>query len=106
MGHRELDSPGPHLLGEACRAPAQLHARFWPADDLDLLPGEVHAAAERLPDRLLRGEAARVVLRRVRLRVAVRLLRSGEAALAKAVAVAIERPPDTVDLDQVDADAH
>src|SRR5688572_12221117 len=100
MGHRELDASGAHLLGEACRTSAQLHPRLRPADDLDLLPGKVDAAAERLSDCLFRGEAAGVVLRRVRLGVAVRLLRGREAARAEAVAVPVERPPDTVDLDQ------
>ena len=50
--------------------------RLRPADDLDLLPreGARNSEAERLADRLLAGEAARVALGRVRPRVAVRLL--------------------------------
>src|SRR5206468_7581490 len=63
------------------------------------------ARAERFPDRLLRGEAARVVLRRVRLRIAVRALRLGEAPLLEALAVPLERRANALDLDQVDPDA-
>jgi hypothetical protein len=82
-----------------------VHAGLRAAADLDLLPREVDAGAERLSDRLLRREATRVVLRRVRLRVAVRPLGLGEAALLEAFAVAVERAADALDLDQVDADA-
>ena len=66
-------------------------ARLRPPDDLDLLPREADADAERLADRLLAGEAAGVALGRIRARVAVGLLRLGEAALAEA-RVALERP--------------
>src|SRR5438105_2340303 len=76
------------------------------AELADLLPGEVDPRAERLADRLLRGEAARVVLRRVRLAVAVGLLRGREAAVAEAVAVPLERPAHTRDLDQVQSEPH
>src|SRR5262249_9780718 len=79
-------------------------AGLRPAADLDLAPGEVDSLPDRLPDRLLRREAPGVVLRRVRLRVAVRALRLGEAALAEPVPVALERTPDARDLDEVDAD--
>src|SRR6185437_10554392 len=65
----------------------------------------VHAEPERLPHGLLRGEAARVVLGRVRLRFAVGPFGLGEAAFAEAVAVALQRAADPRDLDQVDADA-
>src|SRR5262249_54559990 len=77
---------------------------FGPAGDLDLLPREVDAAAERLPDRLLAREASGIALGRVFLRVAVRALRLREAALTEARA--LERFPDPLDLDQVDADLH
>ena len=62
------------------------------------------AEAERLADRLLAREAPRVALRRVRPRVAVRVLGLGEAAVAEP-GVAVERAPDAPDLDQVGADA-
>src|SRR4029079_11226150 len=61
--------------------------------------------AERLADRLLAREPRRVVLRRIRLRVAVRALGVGEAALAE-TRVALEGTRDPRDLDQVDADSH
>ena len=61
------------------------------------------AAAERLAHRFLAGEAPRVVLRRVRLRVAVGLLGLGEAALTEA-RVALQRLADPLDLDQVESD--
>src|SRR5207237_8241239 len=104
-GHRELDLPRAHALGPRLRLPAQRHARLRPAGDLDLAPGEADARAERLADGLLAGEARGVVLRRVRLRVAVRAVGVGEAALAEA-RVALQRPRDPRDLDQVDAHAH
>src|SRR5579872_273174 len=106
MRHRELDPSGADALRPARGAAAQVHAGLGPAADLDLLPGEMHARAERFADRLLGGEAPRVVLRRVRLRVAVDALRLGEAALLEPVAVPLERTPDPRDLDQVDADPH
>src|SRR5437763_8215317 len=105
VGHRELDLPGAHALGPRLRLPAQRHARLRPARDLDLAPREPDARAERLADRLLAGEARGVVLRRVRLRVAVGALGVGEAALAGA-RVALQRPRDPRDLDQVDAHTH
>src|SRR5205085_5947614 len=76
-----------------------------PPGDLDLLPREADADPERLPDRLLPGEATGVALRRVRARVAVGLLGRREAAVAEA-RVALERAPDPRDLDQVEADPH
>src|SRR5439155_15866619 len=63
------------------------------------------AEAEGLAHRLLAREAARVALRRIRARVAVRPFFLGEAALAEA-RIALERPADPRDLDQVDADLH
>src|SRR5207253_2573096 len=72
---------------------------------LDLAPREVDADPERLADRLLPGEAGGVVLRRVRPRLAVLALRLREAARPEA-RVALERPPDALDLDQIDADPH
>src|SRR5581483_1346617 len=104
--HRELDLRHAETLRPRGRPAGQVHARLRAAADLDLLPREVHAGAERLPDRLLRGEAARVVLRRVRLRVAVRTLALGEAALLERIAVPRERAANAVDLDQVHADLH
>ena len=95
---------GADALGERGRPAAQVDARLRAAADLDLAPGEVDAGAERLADRLLGGEPAGVVLGGVRLRVAVGPLGGGEAALAEAVAVALERAADALDLDQVDAD--
>ena len=64
--HREVDRARADALGERRRPPRQPHARLRSADDLDLLPRESHAAAERLPDRLLAGEPSRVALRRAR----------------------------------------
>src|SRR5207248_4653382 len=64
------------------------------------------ADAQRLADRLLRSEATGVVLRRVRLRVAVGALVGGEAAFAEAVAVALQGAAYAFDLDQVEPDAH
>src|SRR6059036_3198604 len=46
------------------------------------------------------------MLRRVRLSVAVRAFRRGEAALLEALAVAREGATDALDLDQIDADLH
>src|SRR5581483_2066921 len=81
-------------------------ARLRPAAHLDLLPREVDTGTQRLPDGFLGCEAAGVVLRRIRLRVAVRALRLGEAALLERLAVAFERAANPLDLDQVDADLH
>src|SRR5581483_1136870 len=103
--HRELDPPGSEPLGDARRPPRQPHARLRTAHDLDLAPGEVDADAERLPDRLLAGETGCVVLRRVGSGVAVGALGLREAAVAEA-GMAVERAPDPLDLDQVDAEPH
>ncbi len=105
MRHRELDPSRTDPGGPGSGPAAQVHTGLRPAPDLDLLPREVHAGAERLPDRLLRGEPAGVVLRRVGLRVAVGALGLGEAALLEVVAVPLECAADAVDLDQVDADS-
>src|SRR5439155_23356712 len=88
-------------------APVQADRRLGAADDLDVAPRERarDAEAERLADRLLAGEPARIALRRVRARFAVGPLGLGEAALAEG-RVAVERPADAVNLDQVDADLH
>src|SRR4051812_28187962 len=104
MRHRELDSTRADLLRPLRRAGAEEDARLGPAADLDLLPREVHTGAQRLSDRLFRGEPPGVVLRRVRLRVTVRALCFGEAPLLEALAVACERAADAFDLDQVDPD--
>src|SRR5207245_1301421 len=88
------------------RPPArELHGRLRPPHDLDVLPRERAGDAEpkRLADGLLAGKAARVALRRIRARVAVRLLLRGEAAVTKAL-VALERAADARDLDQIRAD--
>src|SRR5262249_3550647 len=87
--HGELDPPRADPLGHLRRPAAQLHPRLGPADHLDLLPGEVDARPERLPHRLLCREPTRVVLGRVRLRVAVLPFRLGEAAGPEAVSVAL-----------------
>src|SRR5215210_5522547 len=105
MRHRELDLSGADSLGTPLRLAAERGSPIQPPCDLDLAPGEAHARPERLADGLLAGEAGRVVLRRVRLRVAVRPLGIGEAALAEG-RVALEGPCDPRDLDQVDADSH
>ena len=104
MGHRELDVRGTDALRPRGRPAAEVDARLRPAADLDLLPGEVDAGSQCLANGLFRREPPGVVLRRVRLRVAVRALRLGEAALLEVVAVPFERTADAVDLDQVDAD--
>ena len=100
-------SPDAQPLGALAQPPGEPHRRLGPAADLDLAPGEVDgdAEAERLADRLLAREPGRIVLGRVRPRVAVRALGIGEAARAEP-GVARERSPDTLDLDQVDADVH
>src|SRR5690349_12749772 len=106
MRHRQLDPPRPDALCPGRRAAREVDAGLRAPPDLDLLPGEVDAGAERLPDSLLRGEPAGVVLRRVRLGVAVGALRLGEAACLEVLAVPRQRAPDPLDLDQVDADTH
>src|SRR5438477_421070 len=58
MRHRELDRARVHLLRPRGGATGEVDARLRPSADLDLLPREVDAAAERLADRLLAGEAA------------------------------------------------
>src|SRR5438876_918228 len=104
MRHRELDRARVHLLRPRGGATGEVDARLRPSADLDLLPREVDAAAERFADRLLAGESSRVVLRGIRLPVAVFALGRGEAALAEAGP--LERAPYTLDLDQVDTDSH
>ena len=75
------------------------------ARDLDVPPHELDAAAEGLADRLFAGEPRGEVLRRVRTREAVRALGLGEDALREP-RPALQRPPDPLDLDQVNSDAH
>src|SRR5215210_3863066 len=105
MTHGQLDSTRADLLRPRSRAPGEVNAGFRTSTDLDLLPGEVDARPQRLPHRLLGREPPSVVLRGVRLRIAVRALRCGEAALGERAPVPAECAPDAVDLDQVDADA-
>src|SRR5437773_9765531 len=107
MGHREVDRARADALGPRLRAAGKPHRRLRPPGDLDVTPGKRagHAEAEGLADRLLPREPRRVVLRRVRPRVAVRALGLREAALAKA-RVPLERAGDALDLDRVDADFH
>src|SRR6476619_7063674 len=102
MRHREVDLAHPAFLGPRADAAAQAHGGLRTADDLDVLPGECarDAEAERLTDRFLAGEPARVALGRVGTRLAIGLLGCREAALAEAC-VPLERPPDPRDLDQV-----
>ena len=82
MRHRELDPARADRSAQAAVRPLRWTPGFGRPRDLDLLPGEVDARAECLPDRLLRGEPSGVMLRRIRLGVAVGELGSGEAALA------------------------
>src|SRR5436190_23404894 len=100
MRHREVDRARPDPLRPRRDRARQPHGRLRAAGDLDLLPGERarDPEPERLPDRLLARETAGVALRRVRARVAVRLLGRREAAVAEALAP-LERPPDPLDLD-------
>src|SRR3954463_15096682 len=105
MRHRELDLARADAFGPRPRLAGERHARLWPAGDLDLAPREPHAGSERLADGFLAREPRGVVLRRVGARVAVGPLGLGEAALAKA-GIALERPRDPRDLDQVHADSH
>src|SRR5688500_2001777 len=104
MRHRQVDRTRLDTFGERRGPSREPNARLRSADDLDLLPREAHAAAERLPDGLLPGEPARVALRRTGARIAVLPLRVGEAPLAKPWAG--ERALDALDLDDVDADLH
>src|SRR4051794_30694866 len=105
MRHRELDRLDADLGRPRGGTAAEVDTRLRPPAQLDLLPREVDTRAERLADCLLRREPSCVVLRRVRLRVAVRDLRCGEASLLEGGAVAFEGTPDPLDLDQVDPDA-
>src|ERR671930_997702 len=105
MRHREVDRAGARALRPRPRPAREAHAGLRPPGDLDLLPREADADPERLADRLLAGEAAGVALGRVGARIAVRLLRDREAAVAEA-GVAFEGAPDPRDLDQVEPDPH
>jgi hypothetical protein len=103
--HRELDLPGADLRCPLGSATGEEDTGLRPSAHLDLLPREVDPGAERLADRFLGGEAACVVLRWIRLRVAVGPLCLREAPFLEALAVAGERAADSLDLDQVDADS-
>ena len=105
MRHREVDLTCTDLLGPARDAAAQADGRLRPAGDLDVTPREraCDAEAQGFADGLLAREPAGIALRRVGPRVAVGAFRLREAPLAKAW-VAVERPPDTLDLYEVDSD--
>src|SRR4051794_4439140 len=107
MGHREVDLTHTAPRGPGADAAAQPDGGLGPADDFDVLPreGARNAEPERLPHGLPAGEAARTAHGRVRSRLAVRLLGSGEAAVAE-TGVALERASDPRDLDQVGTHAH
>src|SRR5437867_984650 len=60
MRHRQVDPARADPLGPGPRPPVQDDARLRPPADLDLPPREVDPRAERLADRLLPREAARV----------------------------------------------
>src|ERR671910_2061215 len=104
MRHREVDVAGSDTFGVGRGSSREAHAWLRAPDDLDLLPREPHAAAERLADRFLAGKTAGVALRRPGARVAVLALGVGEAALSEARA--FERPLDALDLDDVDSNLH
>ena len=77
--HRQVDRAGADPLGVGLRRPDRLTSGFGrPAISISRQV-KLHAAAERLADRLLAGEPGRVVLGRVRPRVAVLALGLGEA---------------------------
>src|SRR5690349_17237216 len=105
MRHREVDRGNPERGSPLGETAGEAHRRLRAPGDLDLLPGERarDAETERLADGFLAGEAAGVALRGVRPRVAIRALRLGEAALAKA-RVTSKGTPDPLDLDEVGAD--
>src|SRR5207249_2935733 len=71
--HRQLDLAHAEPLGTVGQPSREPHRRLRTPGDLDLSPGEVDgdSEAERLADRLLAREPRRVVLGRVRPRVAV-----------------------------------
>src|SRR5687768_1649304 len=81
--HGEVDAARADPLSPRGGAAGEAYLGLGTAGDLDLLPGEAHAAAERLAHRLLAGEARRVALGGVGPRVAVGLLGLGEAAGAE-----------------------
>src|SRR5918996_2738273 len=105
--HGEVQLPRADAARPGLQPAGQAHRRLRPPGDLDVLPGERarDAEAERLANRLLAGEARRVVLGRVGARVAVLLLRGREAAVAER-RVALEGVPDALDLDDVEPDLH
>src|SRR5262245_47268490 len=107
MRHREVDLCRADSLGPGLQLPGQANRRLGTAVDLDVLPGEGarDAEPERLPDRLLAREARRVVLGRVRPRIAVDAFGVGEAPFPEA-RIAFERVANSLDLDQVEADLH
>src|SRR3954451_23736792 len=81
VGQRDIDLPHADPLGIARCATGERHARLGRADDLDVLPREPDAAAERLAHCLLAAETRRVALRRIAPGLAVVLLGLGEAAV-------------------------
>src|SRR5438445_12484225 len=85
MRHREVDRARADPFGPRLEAPRKPDAGLRPARDLHLPPreGPCNAEPERLADRLLAGEASRVVLGRVRPRVAIGALGLREAAFTK-----------------------
>jgi hypothetical protein len=103
--HREIDPLGAATARPGFDASGQTNRWLWAARDLDLSPRERarNAEAERLADRLLPGEAARVRVRRICARVAVRPLGGSETTLTE-TRIPLERPTNALDLDQVDAD--
>src|SRR5262245_34015679 len=103
--HRQVDLARPALLRPSRQPAAQPHGRLRPPGDLDLPPGEGprDAEPERLAACLLPREPPGIALRGVRAGLAIGTFRLREAAFAEA-RVAVERPANAVDLDQVDAD--
>ena len=85
------------------RPAGEAHRRRLAGDDLDLAQAEAAAEAERLDHRLLGGEAGREVAARAGPGRGVVALGLGEDALGEA-RVALQRPLQPVDLEQVDAD--
>jgi ribosome-associated protein len=81
-----------------------MDGRLRATGNLDFAPGEVHAAAERLADRLFPGEPSRVVLRGVGTGITVDALRLGEDTLPEPRSR--QSPLDAADLDQIDSGSH
>ena len=105
MRHREIHCPGSNSFGECKRAAREGHRRLGAPGDVDFEPGEVNTASKRLADSLLTRKASRIMLRRVRSRVAIGSLGLGEHTLTKP-RVALESASNPPNLDDVDANAH